>query len=275
MFVTVTMRHSRKDELKDLLEVMNAAWRKVVSGSPWRRWKQELGLLGYVKALEITYGDANGWHPHFHFLFFVDDKPSEGLKNEFADFLFKRWTDKLLTLTDASHLPNREHGIDVQVADEDGKVLGIYVSKVMDIAAEISCADAKDGRRPEHYNPFQLLDITEPWAEARWREYVEASKGKRSIFFSPGLRDELGLNADTDDQTALQAELADGVHEVAGRISSEVYDGIVAHDRWVEFDHALRHMADGDWQAAADTLGVTLDATVDFATGECLPCLRE
>jgi hypothetical protein len=254
---------------------MCEAWRRVTSGRPWKRWKTRLRIVGYTRTLEINWGDANGWHPHFHFLIFVEEEVTQDVADEFCDFLYTTWCDRLSKVTDASHLPNREHGIDVKVIEGDGKVLGTYVSKFMDIGAEVSCIEAKNGRRPEHYGAFQLLDIREPWAEARWNEYVEATKGRRSIFFTKGLRDELGLDAEKDDDQIL-AEEAEHPRELVGVIDLLVYDYVWFQDAWVEFDQALRYIERDDWQAAADVLSAALPYRVvsRVSTGQPIGCPR-
>ena len=257
LFVTVTTRHTRSDNLSDLLNVDCEAWRKVTSGRPWQDWKKDFQVEGYLRALEINYGLANGWHPHFHFLFFLEREVTQDEADKFCDFLYKRWCDALLKLTDASHLPSSEHGIDVKVIKGDGKVLGTYVSKFMDIGAEVSCIEAKNGRRPEHFNAFQLLDIREPWADARWNEYVKATKGRRSIFFTKGLRDTLGLGEDKDDDQIVAEEAAQP-REVVGAVDSLVYENVWVNKKWIEFDQALRCSEIDDWRAATGILDAAL-----------------
>jgi hypothetical protein len=236
---------------------MCEAWRRVTSGRPWKRWKTRLRIVGYTRTLEINWGDANGWHPHFHFLIFVEEEVTQDVADEFCDFLYTTWCDRLSKVTDASHLPNREHGIDVKVIEGDGKVLGTYVSKFMDIGAEVSCIEAKNGRRPEHFGAFELLDIREPWAEARWNEYLEATKGRRSIFFTKGLRDALGLNEELDDDQIVADEAAQP-REVVGAVSSLVYGDVWVNGKWIEFDQALRCIENDDWRAATGVLDAAL-----------------
>lgn len=67
--VTVTVPHKVDEPLKVVLKRLKARYKS------WRRLP-ESKILGkrWVRSLEITYGD-NGWHPHYHILFFMQDNP--------------------------------------------------------------------------------------------------------------------------------------------------------------------------------------------------------
>ena len=62
VMLTLTARHGRTDRLADLLGRMKNAKRRLRQRDEWRR----LPFRGSVTTTEITHGDRNGWHPHFH-----------------------------------------------------------------------------------------------------------------------------------------------------------------------------------------------------------------
>jgi hypothetical protein len=73
--LTLTMRHYRRQPLDDLVEVQRAAWREAFGqnrGRRWRRAMERFGIRGYVRAWETTHRTANGWHVHYHVLYFAD-----------------------------------------------------------------------------------------------------------------------------------------------------------------------------------------------------------
>jgi hypothetical protein len=70
--VTITVPHDLTDRLSRLLDAERAAWKRVTQGATWQRLKRRLGIAGHIIALEFTWGDENGWHPHYHVLLVHD-----------------------------------------------------------------------------------------------------------------------------------------------------------------------------------------------------------
>lgn len=67
--LTLTTRHSRSTRLDFLLDGLIKAWdrfRKAI-----RRMLKAVGLTHQVRAVEITHGATNGWHPHLHCVLFT------------------------------------------------------------------------------------------------------------------------------------------------------------------------------------------------------------
>ena len=72
IMVSYTIRHKRTDKLEDLLRGLEAAFRNFLSGSYGEDFRREYGVIGSVRALEVTHG-KNGWHPHIHQMVFCGD----------------------------------------------------------------------------------------------------------------------------------------------------------------------------------------------------------
>jgi len=68
--LTLTVPHYAKDHLRDVLDGISSALRKLKDRRAFKRLAQEIGLVGNIRTLEVTYG-VNGWHPHFHILLFT------------------------------------------------------------------------------------------------------------------------------------------------------------------------------------------------------------
>lgn len=225
LFVTLTIRHDRDDSLKQSLDAVLGSWRKLLQGSAWVGSRSRQGaresyrVSGYVRSTEVTYG-ANGWHPHIHALFFTDDKLSGTEVEAFGDEVHTRWARYVHRAT--GKLPTREHGIDVQLADDDGQVLGFYLSKVQDegaskkkkwdASAELARADVKRGRGGENFVPFELLDSNRPMPLAQcrrlWVEYYESTKGRRAIIWSRGLKARYEVSEKSDEAIIEETESA-------------------------------------------------------------------
>ena len=71
LMVTLTFPHGRADVLADLLVTFKKkALRNLKSGRDYQALMRDFGIIGEVRALEVTHGDDNGWHPHTHAITF-------------------------------------------------------------------------------------------------------------------------------------------------------------------------------------------------------------
>jgi len=70
--VTITIPHDLNDPLSNLVDAERTAWKHVTQGASWQRLKRRLGIVGHIIAQEFTWGDENGWHPHYHVLLIHD-----------------------------------------------------------------------------------------------------------------------------------------------------------------------------------------------------------
>jgi len=85
-----TFPHHRFQTAGDLRAVCAATWKKIIAGAPWKRACRKVNFLGFVRALEVTYGE-NGWHPHIHTVMaFAAGTPVAAIE-EFGVWLFERW----------------------------------------------------------------------------------------------------------------------------------------------------------------------------------------
>ncbi|QUL78189.1 protein rep [Brevibacterium sp. SMBL_HHYL_HB1] len=225
LFVSLTIRHDRDDSLKQSMDAVLGSWRRLLQGSAWVGSKSRQGardryrVSGYIRSTETTYG-SNGWHPHIHALFFSDDRLSNTEVEAFGDEVHTRWARYVYKAT--GKLPTREHGIDVQLADDDGQVLGQYLSKVQDeetskkkkwdASAELARADVKRGRGDENFVPFELLDSEHPMPLAQrrrlWVEYYEGTKGRRALTWSRGLKARYEVGEKSDEAIIEETESA-------------------------------------------------------------------
>ena len=280
LFVTLTMRHKRSDNLSTTLDAALQGWRYLLQGSPWKKQRARLGIEGYVRAVEVTWGDANGWHPHVHALLFLDKAPTSGDLIQFEHWLYERWARGVVK--HGGGLPSRVRGVDLRLADRDGKVLAQYLAKVQeekkdrpsyDVGTELARADWKTSRgggNELRYMPFQFLDAPSGIpASALWSEYVAATRGRRAITWSRGLRDLVDLDPEkTDEDVIEEAEQSDLVFTIeADRWREVKRDALLmaAILEAVELDQAeaAEHLATGRY--------LMLDEWwIDVTTGETI-----
>ena len=199
--VTHTIRHRRQDDVKALLANLALARRKQTSGRRYKAIKEKYGIVGGVRALEVTHGN-NGWHPHYHEIMFFS-RPLSGaemqlLKSE----LYALW--KMACEKVGLGEPSEHHGVDVRGASKAAQYVGKW-----GFASELTRSSAKSlgaGR-----NPWQLLHDCaqgDRQAGALFVEFSKAFKGRCQLFWSRGLREALDLGElFSDEELATREEI--------------------------------------------------------------------
>jgi hypothetical protein len=209
-FVTFTIPHTINENLTDLLDALNNAWKRIQQSRGFRGRREELGISS-VRALEITYG-RNGWHPHLHLLLFID-QASDDQASDLAGYLEAAWA---AAVEKSGRKRPNEHGTRVQpVTLGAAATLARYLTKVQDAAgdswsvgAELARGDLKSGRRRDSLTPFDLASKAaagDVRARRLWQQYEEATHGRRCLTWSAGLRDRYAV-PDLDDQALTEAD---------------------------------------------------------------------
>lgn len=207
---TFTIPHGRQQPLAETLDGIKDALRWVCSTRQYKQLKERLAVAGRIIATEITHGEANGWHPHFHELWFFELSGVDVAKLE--QELYDLWA-KACEKFDLGE-PSRKHGVVVQ----DGSQAAQYVAKMGDkawtLADEIAKANAKSGRKASR-SFWQLIDCyMDESASTQHRnrakqlilEYVEATKDKKALTWTPGLKKRYAVVEMTDEELAAQQE---------------------------------------------------------------------
>lgn len=257
VFLTLTMRHKRGQELEDLwTRGISAAWGASTSGSGWVNDQQKYGVwvpreiktgkkagetvwgfrVGYARVVETTYG-ANGWHVHIHALLFVRPDITGKEAMALADSMYSRWS---AALVDAGFdAPIIEHGRDAKlIGPTDSTKLADYFSKntfagqkrASNVGFEASGGLGK-WAKGSNRTPFQILETIcsgEDYSGfekdlGRWWVWEKASKGKRQLTWSPWLRQHLALSAEKTDEEIAAEELGG---EIVLSLRAEQYDAV-------------------------------------------------
>lgn len=215
-----TFRHTRFDNLDKMRRAFQDAMRSMCADRAYKTLLRRSGVVGSVRALEVTWGQAAGWHPHAHVLYFA----GAGVDAvAFQAELLAVWR----RVAARFGLTMNEHGLRVQAtwgAVED--YIAKYGQERYDavygqdrrpwgIEDELAKANVKRGRSvgdKAHYTPFELLGrylAGDECAGLRFTEFAESFKGRRQLFWSPGLRDVLGLAAELDDRAVVESSYSD------------------------------------------------------------------
>ncbi|QJY51209.1 protein rep [Pseudonocardia broussonetiae] len=205
--VTLTMRHNQRQSLADCWEALSKAWARVTSGKQWVSDQATAGLQGWVKAVEVTRG-KNGWHVHLHVLMIWRGEISEDMAKHVGGRMHARWTRALQRRGFDSWRDSG--GLDVRLATLDPVKGGGLHEYFVKLSHEITGGQAKLARGGGR-TPFQLL--TEGLATGladdieRWWEWEKASRGRRQIAWSKGLREWAKVEPEQSDEEIVEEEL--------------------------------------------------------------------
>lgn len=254
LFVTLTVRHGLRDALRDTMDVLRDAWDRCNRSRSFKALKDELGVVGYVVAQEITYG-RHGWHAHRHYAFLTDRPVEDGAVASAKARFYACWAAAVGAVGGSTTFD----AFDLRPVDGGAEQIGRYVTKISTgvegLGREVALADVKAGRASGSVTPFQLLDLDGPEAEALWGEYVAATKGRAAIRWSRGLRDRLGMSRERSDEEIV--EDADALGEVELTIDVDLYVERVASSHEV-MAGLLEAVERHDLEGAARLVGVPL-----------------
>lgn len=203
--VTLTLRHDRGDDLASMFDAMGRAWTKLSSGKAWKKWRNPINLnkAEYVKGMDLTWSLRNGWHPHLHIALYLPpehDQDIEWFVTRWMSCLRAEGFDALRSAQDISSVNRLSTVEEVQSA----QTITAYAAMTaqMPTAEAISVA-LKKSRKDGSFTPFEILakaNNGDRYFVILWRKYVAATKGRRQVTTSRGLRlspdEELDLGVD-------------------------------------------------------------------------------
>jgi len=261
VMVTLTFPHRAWHSLRQLLDRQADALKRLRQGSPWQRVKDGAGFQGLIRSLELTHGQ-HGWHPHTHELWFVrGDLDAAQLRAE----VLVRWQAAcvragLLDLKNA-HLVAafQQYAVDVKGHCSASD----YLAKMDDaknwgVDRELAKASTKQGRA-SGCHPFGLLAkaSTDRRAARLFVVYSLAMRGKRQLFWSPGLKARVSVAEISDE--ALAEEQREAADEL-GRLDGEDWHTV----RQAGARAAVLDAAEcGGWQAVQALLEQLTEAAIE------------
>lgn len=242
--LTLTLRHDFEigHDLKRVRQALANVWRATTRGEPWKRFKRRIGVYHSVRALEVTYGEVNGWHPHLHILFFLTDEipvdewdphtdrwspvgnPDTGASG--IEWLIARWGDMVERELGVHARPDDVHGVELKPCRKES-----YLTK---IGLEISDPGHKEGRevqpgRPRSRTPLQIAhDFVSHGARkdaGLWQAYCRDMKGARCITWSSGAKRAFGIRDRNDLELATDEQDA-ATDRTVGTIASAAWSSI-------------------------------------------------
>ncbi|MGD9631605.1 MAG: protein rep [Pyrinomonadaceae bacterium] len=207
-FGTFTLRHRKQHRLRDLWGALSHGWARATGGRQWIKQREAMGIVGFVRVVEVTYGKKNGWHVHVHVLL-IFDRPKLTIKHA-RNATHQMWERWAAGLEAKGFTCDRNKGHDVRLATLDYSAENKFEQYFTKMAHEMTSGYAKVARG-ESVAPFQIAElatgekIPEPirrqWLPV-WAEWEQGSKARKQMLISKELREWAELPEVTDEELA-------------------------------------------------------------------------
>jgi hypothetical protein len=250
-FITYTVQHDRDSSGTGRLCFQLAALRNSLSrakgGSAFRDVMTQCGSIGSIRAIEVTYGELNGWHSHAHEIRFAEpgalvrDREGQIVRWLSPMYQLRRvWVRELMKRNiaglDPCDSPRTRRGklrslLAHALTVQDGTYAARYVAEFgtapergLWVSGELGLSHIKQTRRAGHCTPWGLLaDALEgdKRSESLFREYGETFHGVPQLYWSRGLKEHFKIDDIEDDEIAAEPE----------KVCS-VFVALVADDDW-------------------------------------------
>lgn len=216
LFGTLTLRHNARQSHAELADAIAKCWSRATGGRGWVDDRRSHGIEHVIRVWETTYGFENGWHVHVHFLLLVGPGFSE--PDALLKSMFRRWRLAALALGLGEPLMKQGSDLHEVYGSDVAEQLGVYFAK-QSAEQGRDTADAMgwemaggDGKlRGAGLAPGTLLRMAAAAGGkylARWNEYELSMYKRRTIAWSRGSREDLGLDIElSDEEIAEKAEL--------------------------------------------------------------------
>ena len=202
--LTLTFPHGLGDDLGGIVAHALKAYSKLFSGKAGAKLRDRIGLDGTIRAIEVPHGLANGFHPHFHVLLFLD--PAKSVTPAYVHAqIAPRW--QAVCVSTGLPCPSIDYGCRVDGGDK----AAAYVAKgsTWGLESEVTKGQSKVAKGAKGRTPFALLrDYAEgdKQAGALFVQYAQVFQGKRQLVWSNGLKRRMAVVDRSDDELANLAD---------------------------------------------------------------------
>lgn len=291
-FLTLTTPHHKGMPLPHLLGLQAKAKQEFYRSHKVRDLMKSLGVHGRITATECTWGEVNGWHPHYHALLFLDKPVDADTVTDAQESLAKEWRNACKK-AGMTNLPTVKHGLDLK-AITDAKAM----AKIADYMTKYGCmpAPADDGMGRINneltkwhskikvrtagevltgVTPFELLAMADtdnpqcPYAKL-WVEFAGAFKGRKQLDWSNGLKKMYGIGEQSDDDIVNKTdEKSEQVFEITYTVWRLICK---RNERTIPLELAEQDHADNGSRLYDYCIDVLIDHIEQCKTNDLTPC---
>ena len=223
--LTLTFAHKRSDDVGKLVRALKYALKLLRAHRTYKQCQRFIDYVGLIRALEVTFGDANGWHPHVHELWLTASKLSRVQVRLVQKEIFDAW--RVACVSAGLGEPNRKQGVTFIQAESAQE----YVTKFgrepkWGVGSELAKSHSKRGRLAS-MTPFDLLRLAgegDVRAAKLFETFAVSFYGARQLFWSRGLKKLFGIDDVSDEEVAV---LEEGEAELVTRLSADVWRAVL------------------------------------------------
>lgn len=195
-----TYHDGRAYTCKEFFDILKATYRKFISGGAnyvKRNIFEKLGIKYFIRGCETTYG-KNGWHPHYHIIYFL---PKENLQKvaEYEKILAQKWRQCNI------YCHKQITGEDIEQSmyyAKQNEHTGFFISKNPDntiklaVSGRYICGWGTDNElfssyKKSHYEgqytTHDLIESDDPELNQLYIDYTLATFRKNRVNFTKGL----------------------------------------------------------------------------------------
>lgn len=217
IFTTFTARHTYEDRLKDFISAFQEAMRSMKQRRSYKLFKNRWNLDHCIRTAEVTLDHPDsvkksGWHWHAHVVEFLDREPltenEAATMQEELSIMWQSACSRFGLYTDAKIgvTIERPHykikGGKVYCDPSNIEKVANYLAKAVSFEAAPS-PHTKSGNS-DRITSMQLFGLAGLKGRndciPKLNEFIQDIKGRRSCYFSRGLKDLAGINEITDEE---------------------------------------------------------------------------
>ncbi len=229
--LTLTIRHARCDDLRKLRAGLTTAWSELWKTREGRELRSH--VAHYVRALDVTWGPENGWHPHVHVLLFLEDG---AVDDSWLEQVRNAWARAVAAHVGSEFRP-REDSIGCHLTMDPPRAE--YVLKLGLEVTSITTKAAAEG----HFAPWaiawravdeQSSSSSERTWRTLWQTWSNGMNGARHLSWSRQLR-RLAKLPDEPEQLDLDLELVreqGWIVSITARDWSWTYGATLSRAQW-------------------------------------------
>lgn len=178
IFLTLTIKNVSMGELSKAITQLTSAWYRFM-----QQRKVERAVKGWFRAIEITYSDKNGFHPHIHAILAVEH---DYFNHSSGKYITQpEWVDRWQKALRVDYKPS------VNIKKTSAKGSGRKPNKAVDAALEAAKYSVKDSE----YLDYKRSDKENARIVA---EYTQALMKRRVTAYGGWLKDFSNVPEDTD-----------------------------------------------------------------------------
>lgn len=205
--LTLTMRHGRMDVLSDMMGKLREALRTTRMHRAYKNLRRDFGVLGSIRALEVTHGQANGWHPHFHELWLFAKPLTVRQRISLRRLLFGVWCNA--SVSAGLPAPSAARGVHIQPATSAAEYMAKWgCDPRWEAGSELAKSNSKRSKNAKGRTPFDLLrsysEQDDKQAGALFIEFAKAFRGYNQVRWSKGLKAAFGIAEKTAEEIAAE-----------------------------------------------------------------------